>query len=242
MGIGYAGVFCPANHDSPMRVLLIEDEERIAAFISKGLKEELYVVDVARDGGEALDFARSSEYDLIILDVRLPVRDGFSICRELRAGGCKTPVLMLTARDAVEDRVHGLNAGADDYLVKPFAFQELLARLRALARRPPETRSPQLELGDLTLDTVTHHATRANKSLELSAKEYRLLEYLLRHSGQPLTRTQIAEGVWGYDFDAQSNVVDVYIRYLRRKLDDPFETKLIQTVRGIGYKIEMPDV
>jgi heavy metal response regulator len=225
-----------------MRVLLVEDEERISAFVSKGLREELYVVDVARDGGEALDFARSSEYDLIILDVRLPVRDGFSVCRELRVGGCKTPVLMLTARDAVEDRVHGLNLGADDYLVKPFAFQELLARLRALARRPPETRSPRLELGDLILDTVTHHATRADKSLELSGREYRLLEYLLRHSGQPLTRTQIAEGVWGYDFDAQSNVVDVYIRYLRRKVDDPFETKLIQTVRGIGYKIEMPDV
>ena len=225
-----------------MRVLLVEDEERISAFVSRGLREELYVVDVARDGDEALGFARSSEYDLIILDVRLPLRDGFSVCQELRGGGCKTPVLMLTARDAVEDRVHGLDVGADDYLVKPFAFKELLARLRALARRPPETQPLKLQLGDLMLDTVTHHATRAGRAIELSAREYRLLEYLLRHSGQPLTRTQIAEGVWGYDFDAQSNVVDVYIRYLRRKLDDPFETKLIQTVRGTGYKIEMSSV
>jgi heavy metal response regulator len=225
-----------------MRVLLVEDEERISAFVSKGLREELYVVDVASDGDEALEFARSAEYDLIILDVRLPLRDGFSVCQELRAGGLKTPVLMLTARDAVEDRVHGLDAGADDYLVKPFAFKELLARLRALARRPPETQSLRLQIGDLMLDTVTHQAMRAGRAIELSAREYRLLEYLLRHSGQPLTRTQIAEGVWGYDFDAHSNVVDVYIRYLRRKVDDPFETKLIQTVRGIGYKIEVPGV
>jgi DNA-binding response OmpR family regulator len=154
----------------------------------------------------------------------------------------KTPVLMLTARDAVDDRVRGLDAGADDYLVKPFAFKELLARLRALARRPPETQSLQLTVSDLTLDTVTHQAARAGQVIELTAREYRLLEYLLRHRGQPLTRLQIAEGVWGYDFDAQSNVVDVYIRYLRRKVDDPFETKLIQTVRGIGYKIEAADV
>jgi heavy metal response regulator len=225
-----------------VRVLLVEDEARIASFIRKGLQEEQYVVDVAEDGDAALDFAVSAEYDLIILDVMLPRRNGFQVCGELRHHGMKTPILMLTARDAVDDRVRGLDMGADDYLVKPFAFKELLARLRALARRPPETQSFQLNASDLTLDTVTHQATRAGQVIELTAREYRLLEYLLRHRGQPLTRLQIAEGVWGYDFDAQSNVVDVYIRYLRRKVDDPFETKLIQTVRGVGYKIEAADV
>jgi len=225
-----------------VRVLLVEDEARIASFIRKGLQEEQYVVDVAEDGDVALDFAVSAEYDLIILDVMLPRRNGFQVCGELRQRGMKTPVLMLTARDAVDDRVRGLDAGADDYLVKPFAFKELLARLRALARRPPETQPLQLSVAELHLDTVTHQAARAGQVIELTAREYRLLEYLLRHTGQPLTRLQIAEGVWGYDFDAQSNVVDVYIRYLRRKVDDPFETKLIQTVRGVGYKIEAADV
>ena len=221
-----------------MRVLVVEDEVRIASFIRKGLQEEQYVVDVTADGDAALDFVGAASYDLIILDVMLPRRDGFSVCKEIRRRGMKTPVLMLTARDAVDDRVRGLDAGADDYLVKPFAFKELLARLRALSRRPAETQSLQFEIGDLTLDTVTHQITRASQVIDLSAREYRLLEFLLRHRGQPLTRTQIAEGVWGYDFDAQSNVVDVYIRYLRRKVDDPFESKLIQTVRGVGYKIE----
>ncbi|MCL4487242.1 MAG: response regulator transcription factor [Chloroflexi bacterium] len=221
-----------------MRVLLAEDEAGIIAFLRKGLQEEQYVVDVAEDGEAAVDFAATTEYDLIILDVMLPRRDGFSVCRELRRRGMKTPVLMLTARDAVDDRVRGLDVGADDYLVKPFAFKELLARLRALARRPPETQTLQFQIGDMTLDAATHRATRAGQPIELSAREYRLLEFLLRHRGQPLTRAQIADGVWGYDFDAQSNVVDVYIRYLRRKVDDPFETKLIQTVRGVGYKIE----
>ncbi len=225
-----------------MRVLLVEDQARIAAFVRKGLQEEQYVVDVAEDGVAALDFVDATAYDLIILDVMLPRRDGFSVCQELRRRGIQTPVLMLTARDAVDDRVRGLDAGADDYLVKPFAFKELLARLRALTRRPPETQSLQLGVGDLTLDTTTHQITRAAQAIELSAREYRLLELLMRHAGQPLTRVQIAEGVWGYDFDAQSNVVDVYIRYLRRKVDDPFETKLIQTVRGVGYKIEALNV
>ncbi|MCL4486865.1 MAG: response regulator transcription factor [Chloroflexi bacterium] len=225
-----------------MRVLLVEDETRIAAFVRKGLQEEQYVVDVAEDGVAALDFIDATTYDLILLDVMLPCRDGFSVCKEIRRRGMKTPVLMLTARDAVDDRVRGLDAGADDYLVKPFAFKELLARLRALARRPPETQSLELCIGDLTLDTTTHQAARADQAIELSAREYRLLAFLMRHAGQPLTRTQIAEGVWGYDFDANSNVVDVYIRYLRRKVDDPFETKLIQTVRGVGYKIEASNV
>lgn len=224
-----------------MRVLLVEDEARIIAFVRKGLQEEQYVVDVAEDGAAALDFATAAEYDLIVLDVMLPRRDGFDVCKELRRRGMKTPVLMLTARDAVDDRVRGLDAGADDYLVKPFAFKELLARLRALARRPPDTQSLQFHIDDLALDTTTHRATRGGQPIDLSAREYRLLEFLLRHRGQPLTRTQIAEGVWGYDFEAQSNVVDVYIRYLRRKVDDPFETKLIQTVRGVGYRIEGRD-
>jgi heavy metal response regulator len=221
-----------------MRILLVEDEERIAAFIHKGLKEEFYTVDVAHDGSEALDIALAGEYDLIILDVRLPVRDGISVCRELRAQGNKTPILMLTARDTVDDRVRGLDAGADDYLVKPFAFKELLARLRALARRPPVVQDHTLRMENLTLDSRTHQARRDAQPIELSAREYRLLELLMRHPGQVLTRTQIAEHIWGYDFDANSNVVDVYIRYLRRKVDDPFEPKLIQTVRGVGYKLE----
>ncbi len=221
-----------------MRVLLVEDEERIAGFIRKGLTEELYMVDVARDGGEALDFAASAGYDLYILDVRLPVRDGFAVCRALRQRGDKTPVLMLTARDAVADRVQGLDAGADDYLVKPFAFQELLARLRALARRPPHITDQILVVANLTLDTQRHQAQRGQQLIELSAREYRLLEFLMRHRGRVLTRTQIAEQVWGLDFDAQSNVVDVYIRYLRRKIDDDFEPQVIQTVRGVGYKLE----
>ncbi len=221
-----------------MRVLLVEDDARIVSFVRKGLEEEQYVVDVAADGEAALDFTEAADYDLIILDVMLPRRDGFQVCSELRRRGVHTPLLMLTARDAVDDRVRGLNAGADDYLVKPFAFKELVARLHALARRPPATQSLQLNLADLTLDTVTHQATRAGQVIDLSAREYRLLEFLLRHRAQPLTRTQIAEGVWGYNFDAQSNVVDVYIRYLRRKLDDPCAQKLIHTVRGVGYKID----
>jgi heavy metal response regulator len=225
-----------------MRILLVEDEERIAAFIQKGLKEELYAVDVARDGSEALDIAHVGEYDLIILDVRLPVRDGISVCRELRARGNTTPILMLTARDTIDDRVRGLDAGADDYLVKPFAFQELLARLRALARRPPVVQDHTLRMENLTLDTHTHQARRDAQPIDLSAREYRLLEFLMRHPGQVLTRTQIAEQIWGYDFDANSNIVDVYIRYLRRKVDDPFAPKLIQTVRGVGYKLEASHV
>src|SRR5262249_30912357 len=175
-------------------------------------------------------------------DVGLRGRDGMAVCGELRTQANKTPILMLTARDSVDDRVRGLDAGADDYLVKPFAFQELLARLRALARRPAAIQDDILRLENLTLDTRTHHARRDAQPIELTAREYRLLEFLIRHPGQVLTRTQIAEHVWGDDFDASSNVVDVYIRYLRRKVDDPFEPKLIQTVRGVGYKLEASHV
>jgi heavy metal response regulator len=221
-----------------MRVLVVEDERRIAAFIKRGLEEEQYAVDVAYDGEEALDWADAVDYDLIVLDVLLPKKDGIQVCRELRDQGNGVPILMLTARDAIEDRVEGLDSGADDYMVKPFAFQELLARLRALLRRSGEVKTTRLQVGDLALDTLTHRATRGGQVIELTAREYALLEFLMRHPGQILSRTQIAEHVWDYDFFSTSNVVDVYIRYLRRKIDKGFEVKLIKTARGVGYKIE----
>ncbi len=220
-----------------VRVLVVEDEERIAEFVRNGLTEHGYAVDVAGDGAEALDWADVASFDLIILDVMLPGRDGIDVCRALRTRGVRTPILMLTARDAVEDRVLGLDSGADDYLVKPFAFAELLARLRALTRREPQVSSPVLRLGDLVVDTTTRQVTRASRSLELTAKEYALLEHLMRHPNQVLTRTMIAEHVWNYDFDNATNVIDVHIRNLRRKIDDPFPMKLIHTVRGAGYRI-----
>lgn len=220
-----------------MRVLVVEDEERIAEFIRKGLTEHGYAVDVARDGGEALDWAEIAEFDLIVLDVLLPVRNGLDVCRKLRARGLRTPVLMLTARDAVEDRVAGLDSGADDYLAKPFAFAELLARLRALARRPPQVQAPVIAVGDLVLDTGTREVTRAGAGVELTTKEFALLEYLMRHPEQVLTRTMIAEHVWNYDFDNATNVIDVHVKNLRRKVDGDSEVRLIQTVRGAGYRI-----
>lgn len=221
-----------------MRILVVEDEQRIAVFIKQGLEEEGYAVDVAYDGEEALDWAAMVDYDLIVLDVLLPKKNGIQTCRDLRAQGNKVPVLMLTARDAIEDRVRGLDSGADDYLVKPFAFQELLARIRALLRRSGEVKTTRLQVGDLMLDTLTHRATRGERAIELTAREYAILEFLMRHPGQVLSRTQIAEHVWNYDFYSTSNVVDVYIRYLRRKVDEGFDVNLIETVRGVGYKIE----
>jgi len=221
-----------------VRILVVEDEQRIAVFIKQGLEEEGYAVDVACDGEEALDWAAMVDYDLIVLDVLLPKKNGIQTCRDLRAQGNKVPVLMLTARDAIEDRVRGLDSGADDYLVKPFAFQELLARIRALLRRSGEVKTTRLQVGDLLLDTLTHRATRGERAIELTAREYAVLEFLMRHAGQVLSRTQIAEHVWNYDFYSTSNVVDVYIRYLRRKVDEGFDVNLIETVRGVGYKIE----
>ena len=218
-----------------MRLLIVEDELQIAAFLERGLKEEGYAVDVVHNGNDALDWVAAAEYDGIVLDVLLPGRDGFNVLRELRARGDKTPVLMLTARDAVDDRVQGLDLGADDYLVKPFAFKELVARLRAVTRRQSDTRTTELRLADLTLDTLTHTAQRGERRIELTAKEYSLLEFLMRNPNRVLTRTQIAEHVWNLDFVSESNVVDVYIRYLRRKIDDPSDLKLIKTVRGSGY-------
>jgi len=220
-----------------MRVLVVEDERRIAEFLCRGLSEQGYAVDVATDGEEALDWPAVAEFDAIILDVMLPVRDGFQVCRVLRERGVKTPILMLTARDAVEDRVRGLDSGADDYLVKPFAFSELLARLRALSRRDRAALGTVLSVADLTMDTSARDVRRQGVSIELTTKEYALLEYLMRHANQVLTRTMIAEHVWNYDFDNATNVIDVHVRNLRRKVDEPFRTKLVQTVRGAGYRI-----
>lgn len=220
-----------------MRILLVEDELQIADFIKRGLTEHGYSVDVANDGDEALGWPDVAEFDVIILDVMLPVLDGISVCRELRGRGLRTPILMLTARDAVEDRVHGLDSGADDYLVKPFAFAELLARMRALSRREPALLGTTLQVADLSLDTATHEVSRAGKTIDVTAKEFALLEYLMRHPNQVLTRTMIAEHVWNYDFDSFTNVIDVHVKNLRRKIDGVHDTKLIQTVRGAGYRV-----
>jgi len=221
-----------------MRVLLVEDERKISAYIKRGLEEQGYAVDAVYTGLDALDWAEAASYDLIVLDILLPEVDGLTVCQELRRQGCQTPILMLTARDGVDDRVDGLDAGADDYLVKPFAVKELLARLRALSRRPLGLRKPTvLEVADLSLDTLARKVQRRGKDIQLAAKEYAVLECLLREPERVLTRTQIAEHVWNYDVFNQSNVVDVYIRNLRRKIDDEFELKLIHTVRGAGYRI-----
>jgi len=221
-----------------MRVLIAEDERKISAYVKRGLEEQGYAVDAAYTGREALDWAQSAPYDVIVLDIMLPEMDGITACRELRALGNRSPILMLTARDTVDDRVTGLDAGADDYLVKPFALKELLARIRALTRRGADApKSPVLQIADLTLDTLTRRVKRNNKTIELTAKEYAVLECLLREPERVLTRTQIAEHVWNYDVYNQSNVVDVYIKNLRRKVDDGFEIKLIHTVRGAGYRL-----
>ena len=220
-----------------MRVLLVEDEVRIADFITRGLSEQGFAVDAASDGNEALQWADVADFDLIVLDVMLPGRNGIEVCRSLRERGVRTPILMLTAMDAVEDRVRGLDSGADDYLVKPFAFAELVARLRALMRREPATLGSVIRVGDLKFDTTTLAVSRQDVAIELTAKERHLLEYLMRHPNQVLTRTMIAEHVWNYEFDNATNVIDVHIRNLRRKVDEAFPVKLIQTVRGAGYQI-----
>ncbi len=220
-----------------MRILLAEDELPIADFITRGLTEHGYGVDVAHDGEEAEQWPSIADYDVIVLDVMLPRRDGIEVCRGLRSRGVRTPILMLTALDAVADRVRGLDSGADDYLVKPFAFAELLARIRALIRREPALVGNLLEVGDLTIDTATREVTRAGRPIDLTAKEFALLEYLMRHPNQVLTRTVIAEHVWNYDFDNATNVIDVHVKNLRRKIDDGAGAKLLHTVRGAGYKL-----
>jgi DNA-binding response OmpR family regulator len=223
-----------------MHILVVEDEQRLAFLLRRVLLEERHTVDLAYEGQTGLDLALSDTYDVVILDVMLPGLDGLEVCRQMRAERIMTPVLMLTARGAVEDRVVGLNVGADDYLVKPFAMEELLARINALLRRRDRRfdEVPQLSAGDLTLDLVRHEARRAGRVIELTAKEFALLEYLMRHPGQVLTRTQIIDAVWRYDLEALSNVVDIYIHYLREKIDHGFSHALIKTVRGVGYKIE----
>jgi two-component system OmpR family response regulator len=218
-------------------VLVVEDEVKMAGLLKRGLEEEGYAVDVARDGSEALWLGTENPYDAMILDVRLPDLDGFEVCRRLRSDGRWAPVLMLTARDAVPDRVAGLDAGADDYLTKPFSFTELFARLRALLRRGAAERPAVLWAGDLALDPATRKVTRGNSPIELTAKEFALLEYLMRHPGEALTRTRIIEHVWDFAYDGDSNVVDVYVRYLREKIDRPFGRDSIETVRGTGYRL-----
>lgn len=224
-----------------MRILVIEDETSLQAIIAKRLKEEGYLVDCCSDGAEGFDYAEAIEYDCIVLDIMLPKLGGLSLLRRLRAQGSASSVLLLTAKDSIEDRVKGLDAGADDYLVKPFAFDELLARIRALMRRQSESRDSVISLEDLTLNTAEHSVMRGNKRIILTSKEYALLEYLLRNQGLVLTRTQIADHVWNFNFDYESNIVDVYIRYLRGKIDKGFEPKLIQTIRGFGYALRLCD-
>lgn len=220
-----------------MRILVVEDEQAIAAFVVQGLTEAGYAVDLATDGAECLHWASIAEYDVIILDIMLPDADGLAICAELRQRGLRTPVLMVTARDTVDDRVAGLDSGADDYLIKPFAFAELLARIRALLRREPAFKGTQLQLADLVLDTASRTVRRGDRIITLTSKEYSLLEFLIRHPNQTLTRTAIAEHVWNYDFDNLSNLIDVHIFALRRKLDDAHALKLLHTVRGVGYRL-----
>jgi len=220
-----------------MRVLVVEDETKLGELLGRGLREEGYAADVTERGEDALWMSRAVEYDAIVLDVMLPGADGFEVCRRLRRDGVWAPVLMLTARDEVDDRVVGLDAGADDYLTKPFAFEELLARLRALTRRTPIERPAVVEVGDLRLDPASHRAWRDGQELDLSAKEFSLLELFMRRPGITLTRTQLLDGAWDIAFESRSNVVDVYVRYLREKIDRPFGRDSIETVRGVGYRL-----
>jgi two-component system OmpR family response regulator len=225
-----------------MRVLVVEDEVKIARAIRRGLEHEGYATDVAFTGLEAIHMATEHDYDAVVLDVKIPAPDGFAVCRQMRARNRWAPVLMLTARDSVDDRIRGLDAGADDYLIKPFAFGELLARLRALVRRAPAERPAVLRAGDVALDPAAHAVTHAGKPVELTGREFALLEFLMRHAGQVVTRTAMLEHVWDYHHDGDSNVVDVYIGYLRRKFEEPAGTPLIRTVRGVGYILDATSV
>jgi len=221
-----------------MRLLVVEDEKKVSSFIRKGLMEEGYAVDVAFDGQTGLQMAMDKVHDLIVLDIHLPGMDGMSVLHELRKGRVSTPVLLLTVRANIEDKVLGLDAGADDYLTKPFAFQELVARIRALLRRKTEAELPVLQFADLTLDPARRVVLRGVKKIDLTAKEYALLYYFMRNPGLVLTRTMISDHVWDYNFDSMTNIIDVYVNYLRRKIDSDREHKLIHTVRGVGYVLK----
>lgn len=224
-----------------MRLLLIEDEARLADYIHRGLTEEAFTVDIATDGGTGLERARATQYDLVVLDLMLPDMDGMRVCRDIRAAANSVPILVLSARGLVGDRVSALNAGADDYLTKPFEFAELTARIRALLRRRHPTALLLLQVGNLTLDPVSRVVRRGTRSIDLTQKEYALLEYLLRHSGQVVTRTMIAEHVWNFTWDRLTNVIDVYVNHLRKKIEAPGEPRLIHAARGAGYMIREPD-
>jgi heavy metal response regulator len=221
-----------------MRILVVEDEKKVADFIQKGLEEEHYAVDTAYDGETGLYLTEVNDYDLIILDLMIPKIDGWEVLKRIRAKKNNVPILILTAKDAVDDIVRGLDSGCDDYLTKPFAFAEFLARVRALLRREKVEKEPILQIGDLTLSLVTHRVTRKEKEIELTSKEYALLEYMMRNPNKVLTRAMISEHVWDYHFDSMTNVIDVYVNYLRKKIDKDFETKLIHTIRGVGYMIK----
>ncbi len=218
-----------------MRILVIEDEKKIASFIKRGLKENNYTVDVAFDGDKGLFLAEINPYDLIVLDIMLPGKDGLFICRELRKKNIGVPILILTARDDLEDKISGLDSGADDYLTKPFAFGEFLARVRALIRRKADVKTTRLKVADLELDQLTHRVRRAGREIELTRTEYALLEYMMLNANEVVTRTMISEHVWNEDFDSFSNVINVYVNYLRKKIDSGFEKKLIHSIRGTGY-------
>ena len=222
-----------------MRILVVEDDRKVLGFIRQGLEEEGHTVETAADGDGALDLLLATDpYDLIVLDVMLPKRDGFAVLKAARQAGVHSPVIMLTARDSMADKVTGLDLGADDYLAKPFAFDELLARVRALFRRGSERRAPVLRLADLTLDPATRKVERAGRRVELTTREWALLEYFMRNAGRILTRPMLVQHVWGLDFDPESNIVDVYVGYLRRKIDGPQERKLFHTIRGAGYVLK----
>ena len=222
-----------------MRILIVEDEKKVAAFIKKGLEEETYAVDIAADGEEGLYMGGQNQYDLIILDLMLPKINGLDILSSLRDKKIAIPILLLTAKDSVEDKVKGLNLGADDYLTKPFAFSELLARIRVLLRRGKVESKTTLEIADLTLNLVSHKVRRGDEEIELTGKEYSLLEYFMRNQEKVLTRTMIAEHVWDYNFDTFTNVIDVYVNHLRKKIDKNFSTKLLHTLRGVGYVMKV---
>lgn len=224
-----------------MKILVVEDEKKVASFIKRGLEEEKYEVDTALDGEEGLKTALDKQYDLIVLDWMLPKKDGLTVIRELRDKKTLTPVLMLTAKDSLEDIIAGLDSGSDDYLTKPFAFAELLARVRALLRRSEMDKGAELRFADLRLDPVTHKVWRKDKEIDLTAKEYGLLEYFMRNPNQVLTRTMIADHVWDYTFDTFTNIIDVYVNYLRKKIDRDADKKLIHTVRGVGYIFKEED-